>query len=57
MHGQTQIKLVIGNRLLGPQSYSSVVVKKTLFARSKVLTAVLVKTLKSLRCNVVLLGK
>jgi hypothetical protein len=30
-------------RLLGLQSYCSVVVKKTLFARSKVLTAVLVK--------------
>jgi hypothetical protein len=32
-------QLIIGNRLLRPQNYSSVVVKKTLFTRSKVLTA------------------
>jgi hypothetical protein len=32
-------QLIIGNRLLGPQSYSSVVVKKILFTRSKVLAA------------------
>jgi len=35
---------IIDNRLLGPQSCFSVMVKKTLFARSKVLIAALVKT-------------